>query len=61
MSVDHEVTTREVWLGQRLELLDEEKELTRRHDELARKRRALPWVRVETTYVFDTADGQTNP
>jgi predicted dithiol-disulfide oxidoreductase (DUF899 family) len=58
MSVDHDVATREVWLSQRLELLKDEKELTRKHDELARKRRALPWVRVETRYVFDTVDGK---
>jgi len=38
-------------------LLDEEKELTRRSDELAERRRALPWVPVEEEYVFQTDDG----
>src|SRR6185437_12013516 len=39
------------------ELLKEEKELTRRGDELTRKRRELPWVRVENDYRFETEDG----
>jgi predicted dithiol-disulfide oxidoreductase (DUF899 family) len=41
-----------------LELLEAEKDLTRRSDELARRRRQLPWVPVEKEYVFDTADGE---
>ena len=41
------VGTRAEWLAARTALLAEEKELTRRSDELARKRRALPWVPVE--------------
>jgi predicted dithiol-disulfide oxidoreductase (DUF899 family) len=48
---------REQWLAERLALLQQEKELTRRHDELARRRRALPWVRVDKPYVFDTPQG----
>lgn len=51
------VGTREEWLKARTELLEEEKELTRRSDALAAKRRELPWVRVEQAYVFDTIDG----
>ena len=42
----------------RLEVLAAEKEHTRRGDELARMRRALPWVRVEKAYVFDTEEGE---
>jgi predicted dithiol-disulfide oxidoreductase (DUF899 family) len=49
--------TREEWLTARLELLEAEKELTRRGDELARQRQSLPWVRVEKDYRFDTDDG----
>ena len=49
--------TREEWLAARVELLDEEKELTRRSDELARKRRELPWVSVEKEYSFETDNG----
>ena len=53
----HGSATREQWLDARLALLKEEKELTRLNDELARKRRELPWVRVEKDYLFDTDDG----
>lgn len=53
----HNIATREQWLTARLELLHAEKELTRRSDELARRRRALPWVKVDKDYHFDTADG----
>lgn len=53
----HKVGTQEEWQAARDELLAEEKELTRRNDELARKRRELPWVPVEKEYSFETADG----
>jgi predicted dithiol-disulfide oxidoreductase (DUF899 family) len=52
------IGTRAEWLAARLELLDAEKELTRRGDELARRRRQLPWVRVEKQYLFDTGEGE---
>lgn len=42
---DHRTGTREEWLSARLELLDAEKELTRRGDELARMRRGTMWLR----------------
>ena len=42
---DHKTGTREEWLAARLELLEDEKALTRRSDELARRRQELPWVR----------------
>jgi predicted dithiol-disulfide oxidoreductase (DUF899 family) len=51
------VGTREEWLAARAELLDAEKEHTRRSDELAAQRRELPWVAVEKDYVFDTDEG----
>ena len=51
------VGTREEWLGARNALLEREKELTRRNDDLARERRALPWLRVEKEYSFETDDG----
>ena len=53
----HLTGTQQEWESARLELLTAEKELTRRSDELARKRRELPWVRVEADYRFDTVDG----
>jgi predicted dithiol-disulfide oxidoreductase (DUF899 family) len=53
----HRVGTREQWLAARVALLEQEKELTRRSDELARLRRELPWVPVAQEYRFDTEDG----
>jgi predicted dithiol-disulfide oxidoreductase (DUF899 family) len=53
----HQVATQEQWQAARDALLAEEKELTRRNDELARKRRELPWVGVEKEYRFETAGG----
>ncbi|HZR35843.1 MAG TPA: DUF899 domain-containing protein, partial [Nevskia sp.] len=53
----HQTGTREQWLAARLPLLQAEKELTRRSDELARRRQELPWVRVDKTYRFDTEAG----
>jgi predicted dithiol-disulfide oxidoreductase (DUF899 family) len=54
---EHRIATQEEWQAERDELLEQEKELTRRGDELARKRRELPWVPVEEDYRFETADG----
>jgi predicted dithiol-disulfide oxidoreductase (DUF899 family) len=52
--------TQEEWLAARLELLDAEKELTRRSDELARQRQELPWVRIEKDYRFETDGGNAS-
>jgi predicted dithiol-disulfide oxidoreductase (DUF899 family) len=54
---DHKTATREEWLTARLELLQAEKALTRRSDELARQRQQLPWVRIDKQYRFDTDAG----
>jgi predicted dithiol-disulfide oxidoreductase (DUF899 family) len=54
---NHKVGTPEEWQAARDELLAEEKELTRRNDELAKKRRELPWVPVEKEYSFETDGG----
>lgn len=54
----HPTGTREEWLAKRLELLAAEKELTRRNDEIAKQRQALPWVRVDKSYAFDTEAGK---
>ena len=56
----HETGTREQWLTARLELLQAEKDLTRKSDELAEQRQKLPWVRVEKEYRFETEGGQKN-
>ena len=51
----HMTGTREEWLAARLGLLKAEKELTRRGDELARRRQELPWVRIDKEYSGSTA------
>jgi predicted dithiol-disulfide oxidoreductase (DUF899 family) len=56
----HVTGTREEWLAARLGLLKEEKELTRRSDELARRRQQLPWVRVDKAYRFETDEGSVS-
>src|SRR5258705_4908322 len=56
----HRTGTREEWLAERLELLEAEKELTRRSDELAKRRRELPWVRIDKEYRFETDDGSAS-
>jgi predicted dithiol-disulfide oxidoreductase (DUF899 family) len=56
----HLTGTREQWLAARLELLKEEKEFTRRGDELALKRQELPWVRVDKEYRFETDAGSVS-
>src|SRR5262245_11792406 len=53
----HQTGTRDEWLRARLALLEAEKELTRRSDELARRRQELPWVRIDKEYRFETDDG----
>ena len=54
---EHRIGTQEEWQAERQALLREEKELTRRSDELARKRRELPWVAVDEDYRFETEAG----
>lgn len=54
---NHRVVSREAWLAERKTLLAREKELTRLRDQIAGERRALPWVRIDKTYVFDTPAG----
>jgi predicted dithiol-disulfide oxidoreductase (DUF899 family) len=53
----HTTGTREQWLAARLELLEAEKELKHRTDEVARQRQDLPWVRIEKDYRFETNEG----
>jgi predicted dithiol-disulfide oxidoreductase (DUF899 family) len=56
----HTTGTREEWLAARLALLEAEKELTRRSDEVARQRQELPWVRIDKEYRFETDDGSAS-
>jgi predicted dithiol-disulfide oxidoreductase (DUF899 family) len=52
------VVSRAEWLAARAALLQKEKDLTHRRDALARERLALPWVRVEKEYRFETPEGE---
>jgi predicted dithiol-disulfide oxidoreductase (DUF899 family) len=56
----HKTGTRQEWLAARLDLLKAGKELTRRSDEVARKRQELPWVRIEKQYRFETDEGSAS-
>ncbi len=56
----HITGTRDEWLAARLELLDAEKDLTRRADELAKRRQELPWVRLDKPYRFETDEGSAS-
>ena len=56
----HKTGTRQEWLKARLHLLEAEKELTRRSDEIAQQRQELPWVRIDKEYRFDTDAGSAS-
>lgn len=56
----HAIGTREEWLAARLELLEAEKAYTRQGDALAERRQALPWVKVEKDYLFQTEQGDAS-
>jgi predicted dithiol-disulfide oxidoreductase (DUF899 family) len=51
---EHTIGAREEWQAARDALLEREKELAHRNDELVRERRELPWVPVEKEYSFDS-------
>src|SRR6201990_158200 len=56
----HKTGTREEWLAARLALLQAEKELTQRSDEVARRRQELPWVAIDKEYRLDTEEGSVS-
>ena len=58
--MQHKIANREEWLAARIALLKQEKELTRRSDELARRRQELPWVKVDKEYRFETEAGSAS-
>jgi predicted dithiol-disulfide oxidoreductase (DUF899 family) len=60
MMTKHRTGTREEWLAERLELLKAEKELTRRSDDIARRRLEMPWVQVDKEYEFATDEGKAS-
>jgi predicted dithiol-disulfide oxidoreductase (DUF899 family) len=57
---EHRTGSRQEWLTARLALLEAEKEVTRRSDELARRRQDLPWVRIDKAYRFETDEGSAS-
>lgn len=54
------VASRDEWLRARLELLEEEKALTRARDRLVTHRRELPMVHIEANYTFQGPDGEVS-
>lgn len=54
---DPSIVSREEWQRRRVELLSEEKAMSKALDVLARKRRELPWVEVDKEYRFEGAGG----
>lgn len=54
---NHRIVSRDAWIAERKTLLAREKALTHLRDEIATERRALPWVRLDKAYSFDTPDG----
>jgi predicted dithiol-disulfide oxidoreductase (DUF899 family) len=58
ITMNHSVVSADRWIAERKALLAREKELVRLGDEIARERRALPWERIATDYVFDAAEGR---
>jgi predicted dithiol-disulfide oxidoreductase (DUF899 family) len=56
----HKIGTRKEWLSARLDLLAAEKDFTKRGDELAQQRQALPWIAVDSAYRFDTDEGSAS-
>jgi predicted dithiol-disulfide oxidoreductase (DUF899 family) len=57
--MEHQIVSRDEWLVARKAHLRNEKALTRMRDLVAAERRALPWVKVEKPYVFDSPEGKT--
>src|SRR6185312_14401867 len=55
---DHRIVSENEWVEARKKLLAHEKELTHTYEKIAEERRALPWVKVEKQYVFDTPQGR---
>jgi predicted dithiol-disulfide oxidoreductase (DUF899 family) len=55
-----QIASKQDWTAARVAFLEKEKAFTRARDELSAARRALPWEKVETSYVFDGADGKVS-
>ena len=53
----HEVVSQEEWIKRRIALLKEEKDASKRKDELTKRQRCLPWVKITKNYTFTTTEG----
>ena len=58
LATSQRIVTRDEWLQQRIALLAKEKAFQKQHDQLSEERRALPWVKIEKEYVFDSPAGK---
>ena len=56
--MDHRIGTREEWIAASKALLVKEKQMTRLRDQIRAERAALPWVKVDKVYEFDTSEGK---
>jgi predicted dithiol-disulfide oxidoreductase (DUF899 family) len=56
--MQHKVVSRDEWITARKAHLANEKAFTKARDRLSAERRALPWVKVEKNYLFDTPEGK---
>lgn len=56
--MEHPVVSQSEWLEARRKLLAEEKALSAQRDRVNEARRALPWVKIDKAYVFDTPQGK---
>src|SRR6476620_10685950 len=57
---NHKVVSRDEWTSERKKLLADEKELTHRSDELARRRQEVPWGRIDKEYRFESDKGNAS-
>ena len=58
MMEPHKIVSHDEWVAARKAHLAEEKTFTRARDALSRKRRELPWEKVDKNYVFDGPNGK---
>jgi predicted dithiol-disulfide oxidoreductase (DUF899 family) len=58
MTANHQVVSPDEWIAARKQHLAREKEFNGLRDQLSAERRALPWVKVDKEYVFDSPDGK---
>jgi predicted dithiol-disulfide oxidoreductase (DUF899 family) len=54
----HKIVPHDEWIAARKAHLAEEKAFSKARDALSRKRRELPWEKVEKDYLFDSPNGK---